>query len=453
VQSRLITVLIDQDDYARPEAVLVSVLDYNLSRDLNGHQLAGMGENKLSIMLNDNGNGTHGFRFFGENEFKNDAEFSEGELTDLLNTARAGLRKVAWGDDEPYQPGKKYRLGGALNKDRLRGDLIILALRGYRFYDALINRLAGDIDKAWELADMMLQTGQVQIASKKNANLVIPAALFYDQPLDDGIPVGQLSICAAFMAALDGDAPLADTPCFQGQCPSHNDIKVICPSGFWGFRHELGLPVTVDEAPDTPVTIPSTGTPSLAVNVSTDPNFVERIGHEKRLQAMGFGWHYADERDESIELMQQLMNDIDSQVFYFYCHGGLHENLPYLSVGKPGSERITPSLIRTLRIRWRKRRPLVFINGCHTTQLTPENAFDLVGGFIDNAGAAGVIGTEITIFEPIAVQFSEEFFRRFLLEKETLGAAIRGARLEMLKSGNPLGLVYIPFALPGLRLA
>ena len=101
---------------------------------------------------------------------------------------------------------------------------------------------------------------------------------------------------------------------------------------------------------------------------------------------------------------------------------------------------------------WEKIRPLVFINGCHTTQITPERALDFVSGFIETSGAAGVIGTEITIFEPLAVQFAEECLRRFLFENQTLGEAVRGARLHLLKQGNPLGLVYIPYALPALKL-
>lgn len=36
--------------------------------------------------------------------------------------------------------------------------------------------------------------------------------------------------------------------------------------------------------------------------------------------------------------------------------------------------------------------------------------------------------------------------------RETVGAAMRGARLRLLKGGNPLGLVYISFALPSLKL-
>ncbi len=33
-----------------------------------------------------------------------------------------------------------------------------------------------------------------------------------------------------------------------------------------------------------------------------------------------------------------------------------------------------------------------------------------------------------------------------------IGDAVRNARLALLKRGNPLGLVYVPFALPNLRL-
>jgi len=33
-----------------------------------------------------------------------------------------------------------------------------------------------------------------------------------------------------------------------------------------------------------------------------------------------------------------------------------------------------------------------------------------------------------------------------------IGRAVRAARLELLLRGNPLGLVYIPFAMASLRL-
>jgi len=450
VQSRLITFEVRQQPQRMDTAALLSQVDYTLSKTLRREQLHGMGENRLSLMLNDNGNGTHGFRFFGQGEFKNDASLSAGDLANLIEIARGALRDAAWGDKEPYAEGKLYRYDGAIDEKKLLGDLISMALRGKRFYDALANQIAGDADKASALETLMAKPGQVQLASKESARLVVPLAMFYDYRLDDGQPTAAYTLCPSFQTALRGDVPLEETPCFQGECPTRKDLLVVCPSGFWGFRHSLGMPVSVRQAPDAPSSIQSHAGPRLAVSVSTDPDLIKRPQHEQTLQAMGFGWEYADTRDETIEMLRST----ESQVVYFYCHGGLTpEKFPYLSVGPPGESRLTRSNLRDYEIRWRDVRPLVFINGCHTTALTPEAAIDLVSGFVETSHAAGVVGTEITIFEPIAVAFAEEFFDRFLKKGQTLGDAMRGARLKMLKDGNPLGLVYIPYALPGLRVA
>jgi hypothetical protein len=74
-----------------------------------------------------------------------------------------------------------------------------------------------------------------------------------------------------------------------------------------------------------------------------------------------------------------------------------------------------------------------------------------VSYLIATSRAAGVIGTEITVFEPLASAFAEDCLRRFLAG-DALGWAIRDARLALLKAGNPLGLVYLPYALPSLQL-
>jgi hypothetical protein len=50
--------------------------------------------------------------------------------------------------------------------------------------------------------------------------------------------------------------------------------------------------------------------------------------------------------------------------------------------------------------------------------------------------------------DPLATRFAEEFFQRFVCLKRTLGEAVRGARLALLSSGNPLGLIYVRFAVP-----
>ena len=81
-------------------------------------------------------------------------------------------------------------------------------------------------------------------------------------------------------------------------------------------------------------------------------------------------------------------------------------------------------------IRWQEPRPLVFLNGCHTTGLEPEQALELVSALVRRAQAAGVVGTEITVFEPLARAFAEDCLRRFL-GGTSLGWAIREARLTL----------------------
>lgn len=121
-----------------------------------------------------------------------------------------------------------------------------------------------------------------------------------------------------------------------------------------------------------------------------------------------------------------------------------------LQVGDSG-EYIDGSNLRSYGILWKNTHPLVFINGCETAALFPDNAIRLVNSFI-HTGSSGVIGTEITIFESLARDFAEECLRLFITEELSIGEAIRRTRLKLLKQGNPLGLVYTPFVIPSLCL-
>jgi hypothetical protein len=233
---------------------------------------------------------------------------------------------------------------------------------------------------------------------------------------------------------------------------------MVCPSGFWGYRHYLGMPLTLDGGthPEAPLLISYSVEPEVIACISTDKNLVERDPHLSRLEAMkkplGF------ERQKSYRSVATRLKEFTPHLLYFYCHGGVRvgNTLPYLEIGEDDS--IAPEDITAEGFSWDKPSPLVFINGCHTTALDPEIALDFVSSFVQQAGAAGVIGTEITIFEQLAVSFAEECLRRFLgappyTEGMPIGKSVRGARLALLQQGNPLGLVYIPFAIASLRLA
>jgi hypothetical protein len=449
VQSRLVTARVRREPSPAADAI-TTVVDYMLAPSLDPAHLAGLPKHRLSVLLNRNDEGTHGLTFRGEGEFTSSATLSELALQDLIGKARGALRLASWGDEGPWEQQKRYFYED-VDRERLRLDLVRFALRGFRFYAAIIDTLAGGVDEAERLGELMRRPGVVQIATKESPTHLLPAALLYDyMGFRTTRRPEEYALCDAFLAALDSSGPLENTPCFQGDCPSRGEPYTVCPSGFWGYRHRLGLPVSIRSAPDLPAEIGVDGGPTLLVAVSTDPELVLREPHEEALRKLledGAGWRYAASQADTLGLLKEGK----PHLVYFYCHGGSERGVPYIQVGPLGDEPITSDVLFTERIRWDSPRPLVFINGCRTTALEPEQALEFVSTLVRRARASGVIGTEITIFEPLARAFAEESLRRFLAGTP-LGEAIRGARLALLKDGNPLGLAYIPFALAGLRI-
>jgi hypothetical protein len=452
VQSRRIRALVaDRPSPPGAHRVLTSDLDYVLVRRLSPRELRPIAEHRVSLMLNGDGT-THNLHALVAGEDRpvtHSTRFDGGEIQDMIVQARRAFRAAAFGSPEPWHERDRYRYDGPLDRERLGEDLLVLAVRGYRFYDACINRLIGSYEASVAFAERTLRTASIQIALKQHGNLLLPAALFYDHPLDTGLP--NLRLCPEFVAAVGDVDALLRSACFDGGCPSHGDPTVVCPSGFWGYRHNLGLPLSLDERGDAPFEIEYDTQPHLGVAVSMDPQFKLRAEHEKQLQALrpDLGWRYAATRADVIELMRMREGP---EVLYFYCHGGVSEaNAPFLGVGGVDEPGITSDALRTYGIRWRNPQPLVFINGCHTTALEPDTALDFVSRLVDTASAAGVIGTEITTFEPLAGAFATECLRRFLGGEE-IGTAVRGARLALLAQGNPLGLIYVPFVMPNVKL-
>jgi hypothetical protein len=92
----------------------------------------------------------------------------------------------------------------------------------------------------------------------------------------------------------------------------------------------------------------------------------------------------------------------------------------------------------------------VFINGCHTAELTPELLVSFVDSFI-GAYASGVIGTEVLLHQQIAGEAAEEFLMQ-LQNKLSVGQALREMRLHFLSKGNLMGLAYTPYCSAKLTL-
>jgi len=470
IQSRIVRCEVRRSADPVPGA-LRSRLDYLLARTLAPERLVETPRHELSVLVNSNGDGTHGFYFAsGTSRWRSSATFDADALQAYLDQARGALRLAAWGSAEPWQD-QPYLYDGEPNRERLLRDLIPICTRGYAFYSELVDRLAGRDDvgesRAEELTALMRTPGSVQIALLGSPRSVLPASLIYDYDLDTGASLASYTFCEQFLTDLAKPEGLRDSICLAGSCPNREgNFTVICPGGLWGYRHSIGLPVSLtamdewsggeteaadesEEGGDPPVVIELAGVPQLAVGVSTDPTFSQWPEHELALRALRpeLGWHFANTRTATLDMLLAA----SPHIVYFYCHGGVSNGKPYIQVGPKNDESISSDVLRARHVHWKTPRPLVFINGCRTTALEPRQAHELVSGFVTIARASGVIGTEITIFEPLARAFAEAFLRAFV-GGSTVGEAVRAARVDLLQQANPLGLAYTAFAMSSLKL-
>ena len=449
VRSHLIQVHVTRDPKPLGFPALKSITEYSMSKSINPNYLVRMASQKLSLMLNDNNDGTHCFRMFGEQDFKSDASFNALELKDLIDKARGALRYASWGNEGSWTDDRYYRYKeGGYNEKQLKSDLIRFAIRGYRFYYGLVLKIANGIKKVRELEKLTLKPTTLEFVIKDKteaANYVFPTTMIYDYPLNTNLGIGEYSLCSSFLEAMEEDSPLEEALCFNGACPNKDNDAVICPSGFWGFRHSIGMPL--GSASEINHEILFQQTPELTVSVF--PSLDEWPLHKDTLKKLiPAVWNISNTRADTLTKLKLT----SPHVVYFYCHGGLKGSTQYIRVGNKNEKGITPDNLFNAGIWWESPQPLVFINGCHTTALEPKMALNFVSGFIKMHNAAGVIGTEITIFEPLARSFAEDCLYRFLVRGKTIGDAVREARLKLLKGGNPLGLVYNIYANASLRL-
>jgi len=454
LQSRIVEAFVSDSPGHHPGALRTTV-DFTLTHALDPSTLPRRQTYVGSLMLDDE-DGTHALRVMasdGQERYAQSLTIDSEQLVEQMSMARATLRRVAWGSADRWQPGVEYRYSAGTSAPDLAADLIRLAATGYRLHHLLLRAAARSVDgdtyaAADRLTAALRRPGLVQLALKESAQHVIPAALLYDHPLDTG---ADLTICRAFLEALHHHVPLESTPCFVGACPhvGGDEATVVCPSGFWGYRHALGLPVSIGSSPDTAEEMRLSGLLRMAVGVYSGFAGVEAHCEAVRALWPGADWCLTTDRATTLRELRTRQPEL----VYFYCHGGVSKSVPYLRVGSGmSSPVITPDNLFENRVRWADSRPLVFLNGCRTTELDPEQAIDFVSFFVEDAWARGVIGTEITVFEDLARPFAEECLRRFLVARQPVGEAVRGARLELLQRGNPLGLAYIPFVLPTVRL-
>jgi tetratricopeptide (TPR) repeat protein len=449
IQSQLLTAkIVEMEQRGEGHS---SIIDYTLTSDLR--DLSFLPPRTLHILTNDNADGSHRIVINGEGDDVLAFNLTEGQIRVTIEAAREALRNVHF---EEY--------GGTLGSRRQRRNL--LDSKNAKTREAFIKDLARLAPLGWKLwtlllkdrlewRKMLLAPATIQVSRTISSTLAFPWALVYDIPLDSQ---GQHKVCP-LIENWNENKGLIDLSVYC--CPhesTHGLKNTICPFGFWGFRHAIEQPPSMPSGRNLPVLIHMTNhPPELVVGLSQS---LDKDQTAKHLQVMKNQLTLFTVQDRtSLEGIIAALAD-PVEVVYFYCHGGREplvgtsQHTPYLQVGE--DERFQPSDITTWRVadwpenHWEQTSPLVFINGCHTVELTPELLVNFVDAF-STAYAAGVIGTEISIEQGIAAEAAEHFFNTFQQGK-TVGQALQQMRLHFLAQGNLLGLAYTPYCSASLHL-
>ena len=280
-----------------------------------------------------------------------------------------------------------------------------------------------------------------------------------------------------FPWALLYDAPLPDEP-----------WEEVDPDGFWGLRYciEQRLPGPQQRPP--------------AENVRPAPlrmafmlweQFVNSAEHRAMIDRL-FGDHPGDLEvsrppiTQASEANRVMAAKAPSDIYYFFAHAHVR-NLTsgttdafldaFRSLPDGGQAREAfkdaydwavkaarePSWIGLTHGRLRlndlyagpvefHNEPLIFLNACESSQLTPSLSGESFVDFFLDRGAAAFLGTECTMTAIFAHPFGEFVLQR-LLSGETIGAALLAARRHFIASRNPLGLAYNQYGYAGFRLS
>jgi hypothetical protein len=163
--------------------------------------------------------------------------------------------------------------------------------------------------------------------------------------------------------------------------------------------------------------------------------------------------HHADRRFNG-----KYRGTID-QIQHFVCHCDVNEELSsesLLRFSEGNNASIGDLQAALLTLEERKSLedgPLVFLNACGTSRIDPMAVTSFPRFFLKDNLNRGFIGTETSIPDAFAAQFSQSFYRG-LLNGLGVGQALYDAKWELLRSQNsPLGILYVVYADPDLHVS
>ncbi|MGY1684974.1 CHAT domain-containing protein [Geodermatophilus sp. SYSU D00867] len=450
LQSLRITVTVAESE-GMP-GVQDAVTDFVLSGSLD--HVDDLEPRALSIVVNDDPSGSHTIGVVGAGEPRS-LNLSDNEMGSKARAAREALQAICSTFKRDGTPDRyRFEPDNRGRPDAVLDEIRALARLGWTLYADMV------VGKDWEFQDeleeRLRRPTTIQIAVTASATRAFPWALIYDQPLTSD---PRNTLCEEFQRGIirGGPAGWVDRlTCFTTRCSSADDPNVICPSGFWGFRHVVEQPLSTQRrsrgavkdaaspvVQDVPRVIAAPHGTNMLMAVSEDLRQLRN--HQADVEAIRS--YDTAVRSDRFQIGTVLKRP-DLHVVYFYCHGGREKTDVWLGVGH--KQRLLPSDLVTWRVRWAGTHPLVFINGCETVDVTPDD----LASFLDALAfsrASGVIGVEITIPEKLASRFAIDFLST-LTTGNSVGELVRAGRRRLLEIGNPLGLAYTPYCVADLRL-
>jgi Leucine rich repeat len=439
VQSVLVSFSVSLE---RQRGRIEAVVDYALTDDVSN--AAALPKRDCNILTNDSG-GTHRIVVNnGERAFT--VDLTEAAASQALSAVRGALKDITIADET-----SRYDRDNAKPAKDFVADLRALAQLGSQLWQvAMPNR-----DDRAALRQQILGKATIQIT--RVTPTVFPWALVYDIPYELD---AERALCP-LLANWDIHRALLDS--YPERCPfaTSHGLNVVCPYGFWGFRHVLEQPPSVREGmPRNRIRVLQPALVAAARSLSL--NTLLTTAHFDDLGRC-FAGRFELSRCDSRAAIRHAFADPSLPLAYFYCHGRLAQLgqtsavAPFLEIGK--GDRIGATDFAAWDEagewgpqHWTDTAPLVFINGCGTAALSPEDLVSFVEA-LAGLNAAGVIGTEIPVMQQVAGEIALRFYRLFAgQENLSVGAAMYRCRIDLLRKGNISGLVYTPFCSADLAL-
>ncbi len=421
--------------------------DYQLTS--NFKNIKNYKERSLAIHTSDVRNG---YEFLVKNQKIKEISIrslNDGQITNAVNPIRRAMKEIYYSEKGLFGQKSKtihFNNKNQKGKEEFIEDLKKLAWLGQRLWTVAISpqKRFYDIEAPFI----------IQVARSISSTTVFPWAMIYDIPLviteKDPLRSNEFRLCKIIDEMYVNSTVLQEE---TTKCPFEHEHEenTLCPFGFWGYKYIIEQPVSGDHNKHSTI-MTSVMPPNITVGFTNKTVEKLRDEHFSKIEPYSGFVSLKDLEKQFIEKIE---------VLYFYAHGikeplveGEEENfVPALEIGNDvviRSDVIAGWPRRKITDKWLENPPLVFINGCHTAEFTPDLLSNLVTSF-STAGAAGVIGTEIPINQRLANEAAEVLFEE-LFKEIPVGEAIRRMRLHLLKKGNLLGLAYTPYCMGNLQI-